>query len=121
MFLDVKSKVKIEDFSFVASKWQGRQTYIYKIRNDSRYYLTQIKVNHEFLRNGKLVNVENKWLSEIRILAPDESMAMRGEYSFPNGTEEADYHKFEVDSVNILVTGFNIKKNVDADKTKEDR
>jgi len=106
LFLDDRKLVVVEEFKFVPSKWDGRQSYIYRITNNSDKHLKQIRINHEFMKDGKMTDVENKWVSEIQVLPPGESIALKGEYSFPNGTTAEDYKKFEVDDVVFVVTGF---------------
>lgn len=111
-FLDAKSDVKIEEFKFITSKWQGRDEYIYKITNKSKHHISQLRLNHEFMKGGELVDVENKWISEIKVLAPGESVAMRGDHSYPNNTKPEDQHLYKLDGVNIKITDFTINKDL---------
>lgn len=64
------------------------------------------------MKGGELVDLENKWISEVKVLAPGESVALRGDHSYPNNTKPEDQHLCKLDSVNIIVTNFTINKDL---------
>jgi hypothetical protein len=112
MFLDTKSEVRIEQFKFITSKWEGRDEYIYKLTNKSKHHISQVRLNHEFIKDGELVDVENKWINEVKVLAPGESIALSGNHGYPNNTTPEDQHLYKLDDVNIIVTDFTINENL---------
>ena len=68
-----------------------------------------LKLNYEFYKGGELINVENKWISEIKILSPAEEIAMSAERSYPTGVQEEQYDLYKSDEVKIKITSFDIK------------
>ena len=112
LFLEAKTHIVISEFKFVPAKWGGRDEFIYRVTNKSEHHISQLRLNLEYYKDGELVDVKNKWISEIKILPPGESIAMRGDHSYPNGTKPEDYDQFKVDDVKLLVTSFDIKEDL---------
>ena len=109
VYLQTKAKIEIHGVKSVQSNWPGREQFIFTIRNISDQHIGTIKLNYEFYKGGELINVENKWISEIKILGPGEEFAMSAERSYPQGVQKEAYDLYKSDEVQIKVTSFDIK------------
>ncbi len=109
-YLQAKAGIEIHGVRFVKSQWPGREQFIFTIRNNSDEHIGMLKLNYEAYKGGELINVENKWVSEIKILGPGEEMAMRGERSYPQGVQAEEYDLYKSDEVKIRITSFDIRK-----------
>lgn len=109
-YLQAKAGIEINGVRFVKSQWPGREQFIFTIRNNSDEHIAMLKLNYEAYKGGELINVENKWVSEIKILSPGEEMAMRAERSYPQGVQAEEYDLYKSEEVKIRVTSFDIRK-----------
>ena len=109
---EAKPKIIISDIKKVKTSWKTKEKLIGKITNKSQYSVTQIKVNFvSFSQDGKLIDVNNKWLSNIKILNPNESAFIDIDRSL--GDHKASDEELKVNeshTYEIKVAGFEIKE-----------
>lgn len=109
IYLDTKRKVVISDIKYIDAKWKGRENFIFKVKNNSEKYIRSLRLNYEFYRDGELIDVENKWISGIKILEPNQEVIIKGERSYPQGTKDEDIKKYKSTEVRITVMSFNVE------------
>jgi hypothetical protein len=112
LFLETKQKVGVKFIKYTEPRWAGRESYLYKIKNNSDKYIGTIRVNFEYYKKGELIDCENKWISDIQILEPQHEMAIAGERNLPGKDAKTDQEQYKSDEVRIKVTSFDIKKNI---------
>ena len=78
--------------------------------NNSDKPIGQIHLHVTYKREGELIDVENKWLNDIKILKPGQSFAFEIERSLPRELKGEELEAFTADSVDVMVSGFDIKK-----------
>lgn len=110
VYLETKNKIEIRGIKFVKAKWSGREGFIFQIKNNSAKHITSLKLNYEFYKNGELIDCANEWVSSIKILEPNQEIAIGGERQLPSGTSEKEYDKYGSDEVKIKITSFDIKE-----------
>lgn len=106
MYVATKQKINISGIKFIKSKWPGREKFIFVVKNNSDKYISSLKLNYEFYKKDELIDCETKWVSQIKILEPNQEIAISGERSLPK--EETDNYKS--DEVRIKITSFDIKQ-----------
>jgi hypothetical protein len=72
------------------------------VKNNSDKCVSSLKLNYEFYKKGELIDCKNEWLSQIKILEPNQEIAITEVRSLPK--EEADNYKS--DQVEVKVTSF---------------
>lgn len=110
IYVETKNKIEIRGIKFVEAKWSGRETFIFQIKNNSDKYISNLKFNYEFYKNGELIDCANKWVSSIKILEPNQEIAISENRQFPSDTPKEEYGKYRSDEVKIKITSFNIKE-----------
>ena len=118
-FNDAKSKILLSDIKKADSSWKTKEKFIGKITNKSKYSVTQIKINFiSFSQDGKLIDVNNKWLSNIKILNPNESAYFQIERSIGEHSDsEEELKSNESYSYDINIIDFNVEELSDAKKS----
>lgn len=110
VYLETKDKIEIRGIKFVEAKWSGREGFIFQIKNNSTKYISSLKLNYEFYKNGELIDCANEWVSNIKILEPNQEIAISEDRQFPSGTPKEEYDKYRSDEVKIQITSFDIKE-----------
>ena len=110
VFLEAKKKIQVTDVKEVQSEWSGRQSTIFKIKNNSEYQIKKIRVNLEFFRNGELIDVKNEYLHDVKILDIGENLSVKVDRRIPNKLSDAEKEKFTFDAVEVTVLSFAIKE-----------
>lgn len=110
IYLETKNKIEIRGIKFVEAKWRGREAFIFQIKNNSDKYISNLKFNYEFYKNDELIDCTNKWVSGIKILEPNQEIAISENRQFPSDTPKEEYGKHRSDEVKIQITSFNIKE-----------
>ena len=105
-YIDTRDKIKISDIRFVKSKWPGREKIVFTVSNDSDKYISNLKLNYQFYKQGELIDSENRWVSEIKILGPGEKIAVGRDRQLP----EEDTDEYRSDGVKIIGTSFDIRQ-----------
>ena len=106
IYVATKGKINISGIKFVESQWTGREKFIFVVHNNSDKCISSLKLNYEYYKNGKLIDCENEWVSQIKILEPNQEIAISEERSLPK--KEADNYKS--DEVKVTITSFDIKQ-----------
>jgi len=110
VYLDTKDKIKISGVKYVKSEWPAREKIIFAVKNCSGKYIANLKLNYEYYKKGELIDCENKWVSQIKLLEPNQEIALSQLRSLPKG-EDAD--SYRSDEVKVKVVSFVIKEEVE--------
>ena len=110
IFLKAKKNIEIKNIKYIEPKWSGNENIIYSIKNNSNQNIGSIKLNFEYYKNGELIDCENKWISEIKILEPNQEIALSVSRKLPKKETEEEQEQYKSDEIKIIVTGFDIKK-----------
>jgi hypothetical protein len=109
-FLDCKKNVKLLDVKMTNSSQKGLEKYLFRIVNNSDRYISQIKVNFTFYDDkGELLDANNKWLSEIKVLDPGQEIAISDNRWLRKSKDSEDYEG-QSSSVKGQITAFDIVK-----------
>jgi len=105
-FLRIRDQISISEPKEVAGSSSRRQEYVYTLTNNSNQIIKSLRINHDFFINKELIDTKNDWVSEVKALAPGDSVSMKDYHSLPGNIpeEEMDSHTF--DSVKLVVTSF---------------
>ena len=106
IFVATKQKVQISDIKYVKSKWQNSEEFMFVIKNNSDKYIAQLKLNYEYHKGGKLIACENDWVSEIKLLEPNQEIAINHRRQLP----EEEGEDYTSDEIKIKVTSFDVKE-----------
>jgi hypothetical protein len=105
IFVDTKSKLIISGIKKVKSEWQNGEKVIYSLKNESDKPISNLRVNFEYYKNGELIDCTNDWVSEVKILSPNETIALSHNRQLPKDPNGA----LNSDEVKISVTSFDVK------------
>ena len=113
-FNEAKSNINLSDIKKAKSSWKSKEKIIGKITNNSKYSVAQIKINFSsFSQDGKLIDVNNKWLSDIKILNPNESAFFEIERSLgEHSASEEELKSNESYTYELNIMGFEVKELV---------
>jgi hypothetical protein len=113
-FIETKKQIEVSGIKYVQSQWPQREKIIYKVKNNSDKYVNQLKLNFEFYKQGELIDCENTWIHEIKLLEPGQEIALNKDRQLPK--EETE--KFKSDDTKIIITSFTIKEMTDENSEK---
>ena len=105
-FLRLKSQIALSEPEITPSSQKNLQSFIYRITNHMDVPIKQIRVNYEYYRGDSLIDVENKWISEVKALAPEESIAIKGTRFLHGYQTDEELDAMKYDRVVLTVTGF---------------
>lgn len=110
-FNEAKSNIILSDIKKAKSSWKSKE----KITNKSKYSIAQIKINFaSFSKDGRLIDVNHKWLSGIKILNPNESVFFEIDRNLGEHTASAEELKAnESYSYELRINDFEIKELID--------
>lgn len=108
-FLETKKNIEIKNIKYVESEWEGHESLIYTIENNSDQNIGSLRLNIEYYRDGKLIDCKSKWVNEIKILEPEREVAIKTNRKIPKKDTKEEQEKFKSDKVKIIVTSFDIK------------
>lgn len=114
-FNEAKSNIILSDIKKAKSSWKSKEKIIGQITNKSKYSIAQIKINFaSFSKDGKLIDVNHKWLSGIKILNPNESVFFEIDRNLGEHTASAEELKAnESYSYELRINDFEIKELID--------
>ena len=116
-FRQLVRSVTISDIGKAASPFKGRESWIANVSNATQEPLRQIKIAASFYNSdGKLVDVINKWLHEIKVLEPGQEVGFRLDRTL--GDSQADpktYEPLVADRVDLQVVDFAVHKPKDSE------
>ncbi len=104
-YVETRSKVKIIELKKVKSSWSDREKYVFAVKNESDKTVSSIKLNYEFYQKGKLIDCENRWVSQVKLLGPGEEVAVSKERRLPG--EDSSVHS--ADEIRVKVTSLDIR------------
>ncbi len=111
-FREAKKNIIIRDTGRAPSSWKTREKFIAILDNRSKYPVSNIKVNLScYSKDGKLIDSLNDWISEIKLLEPNESVSIAVDRSLGDSSlsdEELAIRKAH--SFEMKVISFDIKK-----------
>ncbi|MFI4910535.1 MAG: hypothetical protein ACIAQZ_02580 [Sedimentisphaeraceae bacterium JB056] len=90
LFLDVKEKLVVSDIKKVDSGWDNQEKHIFTLKNNSDKYVTSISVSMEYYKGQELLDCEQKWLSNIKVMAPGEEVAVAQTRRLPDNERDAN-------------------------------
>lgn len=105
-FLRLKSRILISEPEITTSSQKNMQTFIYRITNNIDEPIKQVKVNYEYYRGDSLIDVENKWISEVKALAQGESIAVKGKRYLQGYQDDDELEAMKYDRVVLAITNF---------------
>jgi hypothetical protein len=109
-FLNCKKKVELRDVKLVESGQKGMEKYVFKIINHSDQYLNQIRVNFSFYdEKGELLDVTNKWISEIKVLEPGQEIVL-SDNRWLRKPKDSEEYQGQGSSIKGQITSFEIVK-----------
>jgi len=110
-FVNTKEKIVLRDVTRAMSSWQNKEKFVGIIENQSEHPIAQIQLNMScYSEDGKLMDAVNKWLNEIQLLQPGESMSFGIERAVrPQGASEQEADS-RAHSIELKVASFKIKK-----------
>jgi hypothetical protein len=90
-FRVLRQKLLISDVQLAPIGWKGQEKVIGKITNTSDKPLQNIQLQITFFdAAGKLMDVTNKWISEIKVLEPHESIGFSETRSYAQMNDKDD-------------------------------
>ena len=111
-FRQLVGSIIVSDVSKTRPQHQGRESWLAKVRNETGQPLKQLSLNVAFYRNdGKLVDAMNKWISEIKVLEPEQEIAFRLDRSVGDiNADPKEYESFVADRLDIQVANFSVHR-----------
>ena len=106
MYVATKDKVNILGIKFIKAKYPSRERFMFVVKNTSDKNISSLRLNYEFYKKGELIDCENTWVSQIKLLEPNQEIAISGERSLPKEATDND----KSDEVRIKITSFNLKQ-----------
>lgn len=107
-FLRVKKQIKVEGIKEVPSQYNGRQSVLFNVTNESELPVKSIKVNFDYFRAGVLIDTKNEWLNEIEVLDAGESINLKKDRSISNDLSDEEKVAFTFDEVKASITSFRV-------------
>lgn len=104
VYLAAKQKINISDIKFVKTDWPTNEKVIFVLKNNSDKPINNLKLNYEYYKQGKLIDCRNGWIHEIKILEPNQGIAL----SDQRGLTKEDPNDYRSDEAKINVTSFDI-------------
>ena len=90
-FNEARKQISISELSRGTTQWKNKEKFIGVIRNDSKYPVSQIRVNlASYSSDKKLIDVSVKWLSAIKSLPAGESIPFTVERDLGNHSLSAE-------------------------------
>jgi hypothetical protein len=105
-FVRLRAQVLIEELKEVASDSENAQSFIFKVTNGSDTGIKQLRINYEYYKDGKLIDVSNGWVSEVKVLDSMDSVSLKESRRLPRKIGEEDIDKNLFDEVKVIVTSF---------------
>ena len=105
-FLRLKDQVVISEPEMTDSSQKNMQTFIYRISNNIDTPIKQVKINYEYYRGDALIDVDNKWISEVKALAQGDSIAIKGKRHLQGYQTDDELEAMKFDRVSLSVTDF---------------
>lgn len=106
-FIKVKELLTITDVKQVDSGWDSQEKHIFTIQNNSDKYITSLHVSMEYYKDDVVVDCEEKWLSNIKILTPGEKIVIDETRRLPK--EEPATSKAKSNKLRVVPISFTIK------------
>ena len=109
-FNEARDRIVLSNLGRGTSTWKNKEKFIGVIKNSSKYPVTQLKVNLAcYSSDGKLIDVSNKWLSEIKLLTPGQSVAFKVERELgPHSLSAEELNKRKAASFEIKLISFQV-------------
>jgi hypothetical protein len=105
-YLRMKELVVLSVPTTVKSAQKNTQTFMYQIINNADIPIKQVKINYEYYRGDSLIDVENKWISEIKALAAGDSIAIKGQRYLRGYETDEELEALKYDRIVLSVTDF---------------
>jgi hypothetical protein len=111
-FRRVRPSILVTEVKAVESSWPGREKVVGKITNNSDQAIETVKITTMFYdASGSLIDVDNKWLSDIKVIEPKTAVGFSVERSMGQGNEPpAQLEARKSKRMEIQVSDFEIAK-----------
>jgi hypothetical protein len=107
-FLRTKELVFLSEPEITKSSQKSTQNFMYQITNNTDAPIKQIKINYEYYRGDSLIDVENKWISEIKALADGDRIAIKGQRYLRGYETDEELETMKFDRIDLKITDFEI-------------
>jgi hypothetical protein len=104
VYLAAKQEINISDINFVETASPTNEKVIFVLKNNSDKPMSNLKLNYEYYKQGKLIDCENKWVHEIKIFEPNQEITLGNQRILAR----EDPNNYRSDEVKINVTSFDI-------------
>lgn len=105
VYLAAKQKIGISSVKIVNAEWPGREKVLFVVTNGSDRCISSLKVNYEFYKNGELVDCKNEWVSAIKLLEPNQEIALSQDRVLPKDAPDNS----KSNEVKVKITSFDVK------------
>jgi hypothetical protein len=111
-FRRVHPSILVTDVKAVESSWPGREKVVGRITNNSDQAIDTVKITSMFYdASGSLIDVDSKWLSDIKVIEPKTAVGFSVERTMGQGNEPAaQLEARRSKRVEIQVSDFEIVK-----------
>ncbi|NIP31966.1 MAG: hypothetical protein GTO02_21065 [Candidatus Dadabacteria bacterium] len=82
---EVLKNINVSNVSFAPTSWSGKAKIIGTLTNNSRKTVKGIHLTASLKKDGKLINVNNEWLSRIKAISPGSSVDFSFTVDLPEG------------------------------------
>lgn len=101
--IEILKDIEVNNVNFAHSSWPGKIKVIGTINNKSNHTVSHVNISSSFYKDGKLVDVKNDWLSQIKAILPGQSE----NFTFDKDIQENDNidlytTEIKVSSISIL-------------------
>lgn len=107
-FLRMKARVVLSEPEITKLSQKNVQNFIYQITNTTDAPIKQVRINYEYYRGDSLIDVENKWVTEVKALAAGDRIAVKGQRYLRGYETDEELEALKFDTVQIKVTSFEI-------------
>ena len=106
VYAAVKQKIDITGIKSVQSEWPTHEKIIFMLRNNSDKAISNLRLNYEYYKKGEMIDCRNDWMSEVKILDPNQEIALSQDRTLPKDTNDNS----KSDDVKIKITSFDVKQ-----------
>jgi hypothetical protein len=107
-FLRLRNQVITSQMNLLESDQPARPVFTYKITNQTDQPIKRLKINYEFYLGETLIDVTNEWISEVKALAPGDSIHIKEQHRFSNIPAAKDPSPAIFDRIVLTVTDFDL-------------
>ena len=107
-FLRLREHIMLTEPQTLHTPHNYRKIFTYAIINNTGFIIKGINVNYEYYRDNILIDLDNDWISEIKALAPGESILIRKERNLHGYKTDEEREAMKHDHIQLRITKFDI-------------